>query len=171
MSEDFGEPWVASGSWSNVVDRDDKSVVDAYASNHSADRNHINTRRIIDCVNFLAGVPSSTLTGERTNAVLLALAVLHGDETAAYALADLVKEEGGGGPVPIGVGDVVMVDPVSASRAYGELFIVTGIEGKILQMNRWLCRDGTPGEHESPTRIDSDSVRRVGRCPWAVEPK
>lgn len=147
MSEDFGR--------SNAVLHGDESATG---------RDCVNTQRIIDCVNFLRGVPSSTLTGDRTNAVLLALAVLHGDESAAYALADLVKEEGGGGPVPISVGDVVMVDPTSDSWR-GRLYIVIAIENE-LSVIGWLPH---PYKVTEFWRISPETVRRVGRCPWAVQ--
>lgn len=166
MSEDFGEPWAIVEDRLVADDRDNNRIVDTYASDHSADRDHINVCRIIDCVNFLRGVPSSTLTGERTNAVLLALAVLHGDESAAYALADLIKEEGGGGPVPISVGDVVVVDPTSDSWR-GRLYIVIAIENE-LSVIGWLPH---PYKVTEFWRISPETVRRVGRCPWPVEPK
>jgi hypothetical protein len=77
--------------------------------------------RLIACTNALDGVPTETLTAEsKPTAVLLALAVLRGDTTAASALADLVTEEMVGDRKQVGlkVGDRVKVLLTPVCRAH-----------------------------------------------------
>lgn len=89
------EPWGVYGT--RVIARDGSShgpyLAHFHGDSTTLGEDNANAARAVACVNALAGVPTVALTSRvLVGEVVLALAVLRGDESAAYGLADELLE-------------------------------------------------------------------------------
>ena len=95
VAEDYGEPWTVERIDCDYQGRlypDDECRTEVTTKDGHTFEQDYATVRIADCVNFLAGVPSSALRDPLPLAAHLLLAVLRGDDTAAFALRDHWQE-------------------------------------------------------------------------------
>jgi hypothetical protein len=99
---EFSEPWMIAprvisemDSPPRIIDADGTNVCDVTSHGHEEVDSWTTADRIVSCVNFLAGIPDSTLESQST-VILLIRGVLRGDADATYALADLLMEKVGG---------------------------------------------------------------------------
>jgi hypothetical protein len=80
-------------AWRRTLIADDGRSVTRVSGERTIANDEANAERIAACVNFLAGVPTAVLTAGHSDERALALAVLKGDESAAYGLADELIEK------------------------------------------------------------------------------
>jgi hypothetical protein len=95
----YGEPWEYDEDEDGPYihphhSKDDMTTIDVYGPLPRRD-NKV-ARRLVLCLNALAGVPDRVLSPARlrSDEVAMALAVLRGDRQAAMALADRLIESG-----------------------------------------------------------------------------
>lgn len=90
------EPWRVTGTGygpARIQDARGQPLMTFDAGGIPRPNDNANAARAAACVNFLAGVPAEALTAaDLSDERALALAVLRGDECAAYGLADEIVE-------------------------------------------------------------------------------